>query len=174
MENEQRFSQEQWLKIYAYLCAFPRLQTRHEETCRRFVEAVFWVLRSGAQGRLFPHGDGNWNVVYQRFADGAERGVWDTMLYYFAQDPARHALMIDSTMLRAHACAAGALKKVGRSRRASLRAIPWGGHEDPWTRRRLGQAAGFPLECRASGRLYLRDAFMTESSIRSAVSRQRI
>jgi putative transposase len=111
MENEQRLSQEQWLKIFAYLCAFPRLHTRNEEKCHRFVEAVFWVLRSGAQWRLLPHGYGNWNVVYQRFADWAERGVWYKMLYYFAQDPDMHALMIDSTVLRAHACAAGALKK---------------------------------------------------------------
>lgn len=111
MEYELRFSAEQWSKIYIYLCTFSRLHTRQEAKCRRFVEAVFWVLRSGAQWRLLPPAYGHWNVVYQRFADWAERGVWYKMLYYFAQDPNMTAIMIDSTILRAHACAAGALKK---------------------------------------------------------------
>ena len=111
MDNSQCLSQGQWIKMYAYLRTFPRLHTRNEVKCRRFVEAVFWVLRSGAQWRLLPPPYGNWNVVYQRFADWAEQGVWYKMLYYFAQDPDMTAIMVDSTILRAHACAAGALKK---------------------------------------------------------------
>lgn len=111
MEYKQRLNQEQWTKIYTYLWAFPRIHTRNEEQCRRFVEAVLWVLRSGAQWRFLPSAYGNWNVVYQRFADWAERGVWYKMLYYFAHDPDMNAIMIDSTILRAHACAAGAVKQ---------------------------------------------------------------
>ncbi|PCH59320.1 MAG: hypothetical protein COC05_07275 [Gammaproteobacteria bacterium] len=33
------------------------------------------------------------------------------MLYYFAHDPDMEYIMVDSTILRAHACSAGALKK---------------------------------------------------------------
>ncbi len=76
MDACQYISQEQWSKMYPYLHAFPRLHTRHEAKCRRFVEAVFWVLRSGARWRLLPPSSGHWNVVYQRFATWAERGVW--------------------------------------------------------------------------------------------------
>jgi hypothetical protein len=60
---------------------------------------------------LLPPDYGNGNVVSQRFVDWAERGVWYKMLYYFAHDPDMTSIMIDSTILRAHACAAGALKK---------------------------------------------------------------
>lgn len=69
------------------------------------------MLRSGAQRRLLLREYGGWNIIYQHFADWAERGVWYKMLYYFAHDPDMEDVMVDSTILRAHACAAGALKK---------------------------------------------------------------
>lgn len=156
MEYEQRLSPAQWGKIYAYLCTFPRLHTRHEDTCRRFVEAVLWVLRSGAPWRLLPQSSGNWNVVYQRFADWATRGVWYKMLYYCAQDPAMTVLMIDRTILRAHACAAGAQKKVRGPGRASLRPLPRRlFHQDSRPLRRSGTAHRFPPERGPRGGLYL-------------------
>lgn len=133
-----------------------RLSTHHNRSPHR-TALVRTRMPGGVGGgscEAFPYPD--WNVVYQRFTDWAERGIWYAMLYYFAQDPAMQAIMIDSTFLRAYACAAGALKKVWRSKCASLRPIPRGiFHEDPWPLRRLGQAAGFPVECRARGRLYL-------------------
>ena len=107
----QNLSSSQWSNLYAYLKPFPRIHTDNEDKVRRFVEAVFWILRSGAQWRMLPKEYGDWNVVYQRFSDWAERGVWYKMLYYFAHDPDMEYIMIDSTILRAHACAAGALKK---------------------------------------------------------------
>ena len=49
--------------------------TNNEDKAKRFVEAVFWILRSGAKWRMLPKEYGDWNVVYQRFSDWAERGV---------------------------------------------------------------------------------------------------
>ena len=107
----QKLGPSQWSKLYVYLKFFPRIHTNNEDKTRRFVEGVFWMLRSGAQWRLLPKEFGDWNVIYQRFADWADHGVWYKMLYYFAHDPDMEYIMVDSTILRAHACAAGALKK---------------------------------------------------------------
>jgi len=111
MSYSHQIPPDQWSKIYAYLDDFPRLHTGRESNVKRFVEGVYWILRSGAQWRMLPPKYGDWNVVYQRFSNWAERGVWYKMLYYFAQDADMEYVMIDSTILRAHACAAGALKK---------------------------------------------------------------
>lgn len=116
MEYTSRLNDFQWSKIYAYLEDFPRIHTKNEEKAKRFVEAVLWIVRSGSQWRLLPKEYGDWNVVYQRFSDWAEHGVWYKMLYYFSNDSKMEYIMVDSTILRAHACASGANKKntVGR------------------------------------------------------------
>lgn len=116
MEFACRLTPHQWENIYHYLSQYKGLHVSNEESVRRFVEGVFWMLKSGAQWRLLPREYGNWNHVYQRFAHWADKGIWHKMLYYFAKDPDMEYIMVDSTILRAHACAAGAKggKKIRR------------------------------------------------------------
>ena len=39
----------QWSKIHAFLKSHPRAYVDKEIACRRFVEGVLWILRSGTQ-----------------------------------------------------------------------------------------------------------------------------
>lgn len=105
MAYTKRIAGACWQKLYAYLRDFKEIYVRDEDQCRRFVEAVFWMARSGSQWRLLPKEYGEWNTVYRRFADWAEKGIWYKMLYYFSQDADMEYIMVDSTILRAHACA---------------------------------------------------------------------
>ena len=101
---------EQWTKIPGFLRQDPNAYVGNEATCRRFIEAIKWMSRSGAQWRLLPSEYGNWNSVFKRFARWCENGVWKRMLDHFADDPDMENRMIDSTIIRAHPCAAGAEK----------------------------------------------------------------
>jgi transposase len=105
---------DQWEKIYEYLQGFKGLHLKDEQSARRFVEGVFCILTTGSQWRRLPREYGNWNHLYQRFCDWCDKGIWYKMLYYFQDDADMEYIMIDSTILRAHACAAGAEKKYSK------------------------------------------------------------
>lgn len=107
-----RLTNNQWTKIRTFLKEDLNAYIgKNEAECRRFVEGVLWLSRSGAQWRLLPTEYGKWNTVYKRFARWCDQGVWARMLDQFADDPDMENGMIDATIVRAHPCAAGAEKK---------------------------------------------------------------
>jgi transposase len=70
--TDVRLTDKQWAKIRDFLRQDPNTYIgKDEQACRRFVEAVKWISRSGAQWRLLPDEYGNWNSIYKRFMRGA-------------------------------------------------------------------------------------------------------
>ncbi len=108
-----RISNSQWRKIFTFLKAHPRVYAGKQAACRRFVEGAHWILRTGAQWREVPERHGNWNSVYKRFARWEENGVWEAMHLEFVQNPDMEGVIPDTTVIRAHMCAAGGSKKNG-------------------------------------------------------------
>ena len=78
---------------------------------RRFVEAVLWIARTGSPWRDLPPELGNWHTTYTRFNRWCRRGRWLGIMKVLGVDKDLEALMIDSTVVRAHQHAAGAQKK---------------------------------------------------------------
>jgi transposase len=102
---------EQWQKILPFLRSCPNIYVGQESKCRKFLEAVLWIARSGAQWRLLPKEYGDWNTIYKRFARWSSQGIFERLHHSFADDADMEHLLIDSTIIRAHPCAAGASKK---------------------------------------------------------------
>jgi transposase len=88
---------------------------------RLFVNAVLWIAKTGAPLRDLPERFGLWNSVWRRFDRWSKKGVWKRV-FETLQDPDLEWAIIDSTVIRAHQHAAGALKEgdadqaLGRSR----------------------------------------------------------
>ena len=76
---------------------------------RRFVDAVLYVARTGIPWEDLPDRFENWNSQWRRFNRWAKRGRWDPILAAL-RDPDLDVLILDSTAVRAHPCAAGSKK----------------------------------------------------------------
>ncbi len=74
------------------------------DNMRLRIEAILWILRTGAPWRDLPACFGRWKSVYDRFRAWTENGLWKSILGGLSA-PARddEYLMIDSTAMRVHA-----------------------------------------------------------------------
>ena len=76
---------------------------------RRFIDAVLWIARTGAAWADLPERLGKGNSQWRRFDRWARAGRWDPILAAL-RDPDLDVLILDSTAVRAHPCAAGSKK----------------------------------------------------------------
>ena len=75
---------------------------------RLFVNAIFWILRTGAPWRDLPPDLGDWKNTHRRFSLWRERGAWKKLLNVLINKPDYKWLMIDASHCKVKAHAAGA------------------------------------------------------------------
>lgn len=108
MTSRTKLTGDQWNTFYGLLLLNRRVYVGSVEKCRCFLNAVLWILRSGGQWRLLPESLGKWNSVFKRFSRWCDQGGWRYLHDSCSQHPDLQPVLIDSTITRAHACAAGA------------------------------------------------------------------
>ena len=79
---------------------------------RLFVNAIFWILRTGAPWRDLPERYGSWQTVYSHFRKWIEDGTLDNIFRVLSLEAELTELSIDASIVKAHQHSAGA-KKVG-------------------------------------------------------------
>lgn len=122
MVKRYELTDGQWERICELLPGKASDPGRTAEDNRRFVNAVLWVLRSGAHWHDLPERYGKWKTVHTRFARWAKSGVWERVFAALIADRRNEYLMLDTTLVRAHQQAATG--KGGRATRL------WGVREE--------------------------------------------
>ena len=99
---------------------------------RLFINAVFWILRTGAPWRDLPPDYGSWNTVQRRFCRWRDKGIWEKLLEALICEPDFEWLMIDASHIKAHPHATGAVggnQDMGKTKGDSIPRYIW-----PWMR----------------------------------------
>ena len=75
---------------------------------RLFLEAVLWIVRTGAPWRDLPVIFGCWNTVFRRFRRWAKSGIFDKIFKSLSGDPDFEYAIVDGTIVRVHKHGTGA------------------------------------------------------------------
>lgn len=97
---------------------------------RLFINAVFWILRTGSPWRDLPPDYGDWKNTHRRFCRWRDKRIWEKLLEQIICDPDFEWLMIDASHLKVHHHAAGAKggnQAMGRTKGGSTQnyILPW-------------------------------------------------
>jgi len=99
---------------------------------RTFIDAVFWIMRTGAPWRDLPPVYGDWSNTHRRFIRWRDKGVWERLLEILIDNPDYEWLMIDASHCKVHPHAAGARggnQEMSRTKGGSTQNCIW-----PWMR----------------------------------------
>jgi transposase len=109
MLRRHEISDVDWDRIGHLLPGQPGQHGGIANNNRQFINAVLWIARTGSPWRDLPERLGNWNSQWRRFDRWAKAGRFATIAEVL-RDPDLDVLILDSTVVRAHACAAGSKK----------------------------------------------------------------
>ena len=103
-------SDQEWSIIAPLLPNKPRGMPRTDD--RRVLNAIFYILRTGAPWRDLPERYGPPTTAYNRYNRWAKKGVWLRIFVTLAERSPGSLHLIDSSIVRAHQHAAGGKKGV--------------------------------------------------------------
>ena len=108
MLHRHDISDEFWRKLEPLLPGQKGLWGGVAHDNRRFINAVFWILRTGAPWRDLPPDYGDWKNMHRRFCRWRDKGVWEKLLEQLVVEPDLEWIMMDATYIKAHMQASGA------------------------------------------------------------------
>lgn len=101
-------SDPQWARIAPLLPGKAGDPGRSGKNNRLFLEAVLWIVRTGAPWRDLPEVFGKWYSVWKRFRRWAIKGVFERIFKELAGDPDFEYAIIDGTIVKVHRHGTGA------------------------------------------------------------------
>jgi len=123
MERLVRLTDAQWQRVEPLLPTASKKGGRPSKPHRPKVEAMLWILRTGAPWRDLPSAYGPWESVYTRFSRWSKAGVLRRLFEALACDGDREGFLIDASIVRAHQDASGAARKGGSRKSAPHAAV---------------------------------------------------
>jgi transposase len=108
--KEYHIPDEIFQKIYDFLVTMKGIHTKNREKVKIFLEAVYYLCRTGCQIRLLPKEYDNCFSVYQKFLRWKKLGIWEALFEHFKDGIDGEYFMIDASVIRANQCAAGYTK----------------------------------------------------------------
>jgi transposase len=103
-------SDQEWSCLEPFVMGSVASGGRRPKNHRLVLDGVFWIARTGVPWRDLPDHFGKWSSVYRQFRRWTVSGLWELILDAFNDSGGGNPSlqMIDSTIIRAHHCAAGA------------------------------------------------------------------
>ncbi|MDX2049864.1 MAG: IS5 family transposase [Rickettsiaceae bacterium] len=105
--------EDEWKDIFQFLSSRKDIRSKKEAKLRIFIEAVYYIMRTGCQWRMLPTYYGKWRSIHQRFSRWVTKGIFEELFKSHHDEADTEWIMIDSTIIRANACSAGYQKDSG-------------------------------------------------------------
>ena len=100
--NRWVLKDEQWERVAPLLPGKAGDPGRTGSDNRLFLEAVLWMVRTGAPWRDLPEAFGCWNSVFRRFRRWAQAGLFERLFQILSGEPDFEYALIDGTIVRVH------------------------------------------------------------------------
>jgi len=106
--GRHEISDENWSRIEGLLPGRPGGHGGVAKDNRVFINAIWYVAKTGIPWRDLPERYGPYTTAYNRFNRWSRRGVWKKIFDKLASKSRDSLYLIDSTIVKAHRAASGA------------------------------------------------------------------